>query len=494
MSIQLSPAGSTVVRNYRHAARIFTDDNMRLSPKYGFMFYVEFDFNPLITNVSNTAAQELGMIVKSVNLPKYTIDTKIRNAYNRKNISQHKINYDAVNISFHDDQADNVRNFWYDYYSFFYRDSDYADATYQGTHKYQSRPSFDWGYTPRPTIGYNNANSNQPYQYIQAVRIYSLYQKNFSEYELINPTISAFKHGEHANSENGSLLEHQMTLQFESVKYYTGYVTENTVGGYIDLHYDRTPSPIAPPGGVDIVDDGHGGYTKAPDIITDLAGVNPLYGAVNNMPALTSFSNFSGAFASKIANATALGAAGGVNIGGFTIPSIGGLSAGLTNSTVLKQQLTATAAGLAGTAAASLANGVLSGVTRALGTQGTAIVGLAAQAIANPSAALATVQNMAIKWATQQATALVNQGVSYILYGADLKGGLVGAIGTGLGKLNTALAFNNASTFTGGINNIGAAISTAFGDLGRNATIAGDFALNAPAGMSFDTFANGYFE
>ncbi|CAB5214419.1 hypothetical protein UFOVP190_108 [uncultured Caudovirales phage] len=479
MSIQLSPAGSTVVRNYRHAARIFTDDNMRLSPKYGFMFYVEFDFNPLITNVSNTAAQELGMIVKSVNLPKYTIDTKIRNAYNRKNISQHKINYDAVNISFHDDQADNVRNFWYDYYSFFYRDSDYADATYQGTHKYQSRPSFDWGYTPRPTIGYNNANSNQPYQYIQAVRIYSLYQKNFSEYELINPTISAFKHGEHANGENGSLLEHQMTLQFESVKYYTGYVTENTVGGYIDLHYDRTPSPLAPPGGVDLVDDGRGGYSKATDTITDLAGVNPLYGAVNNMPALTSFSNFSGAFASKIANATALGAAGGVNIGGFTIPSIGGLSAGLTNSTILKQQLTATAAGLAGTAAASLANGVLSGVTRALGTQGTAIVGLAAQAIANPSAALATVQNMAIKWATQQATALVNQGVSYVLYGSDGKGGLVGAIGTGIGQINTALAFNGYSSLSAGISGTIGGFASDLGEVWSNGTNFGVWSTTA---------------
>ena len=112
----LQPNPTTTLRRYQHASRIFVDGNYRLSPKYGFLYYVEFDFNPLITNVSNTAAQEMGMIVKSVGLPKYTIDTKVHNAYNRKNIVQNAIKYDPINIIFHDDQADTVRNFWYDYY------------------------------------------------------------------------------------------------------------------------------------------------------------------------------------------------------------------------------------------------------------------------------------------------------------------------------------------------------------------------------------------
>ena len=42
-----------ILRDYKHAARIFTDSQFRLSPKYGFLFYVEFDFNPLISTVSN---------------------------------------------------------------------------------------------------------------------------------------------------------------------------------------------------------------------------------------------------------------------------------------------------------------------------------------------------------------------------------------------------------------------------------------------------------
>ena len=80
--------GTVTVRDYRHAARIFTDADYRLSPKYGFLFYVEFDFNPLITNISNTSSQEMGMIVKTVSLPKFTMDVKTHNAYNRKNYVQ----------------------------------------------------------------------------------------------------------------------------------------------------------------------------------------------------------------------------------------------------------------------------------------------------------------------------------------------------------------------------------------------------------------------
>jgi hypothetical protein len=467
----LTPAGTTTLRSYRHAARIFVDDNFRLSPKYGFLFYVEFDFNPLITNVSNTAAQELGMIVKKVVLPKYTLDVKVLNAYNRKNIVQNKIGYDPITITFHDDQSDNVRNFWYDYYSFFYRDSDYADATYGGVHKYQSRPSFDWGYSPRPTVGYNNANGNQPYQYIQAIRIYSLYQKNFSEYELINPIISSFSHGEHANTGDAALVEHTMVVNFETVKYYTGYTTADTVGGYIDLHYDNTPSPIAPKDGVNLVDNGQGGYTNAPDTITDLAGTNPLYGINNIATPFFNIGSFGTSFGSTLGAATALSAGAGVNIGGFTIPSLGSLTSGLNNGVVLRNQIAAAAAGLAGSAAGTLANGVLSGVTQGLGANGTAIVGLAAQAIANPSAALAMVEQMALKYATAQASALVGQGVNYILTGPDGKGGLIGTISTNINSALTTLnqtagtVFGEGLTFTQGF---GQSWSNLFNGFGFN--------------------------
>jgi len=405
-----------VLSDYRHAARIFTDDNFRLSPKYGFLFYVEFDFNPLITNISNLAAQELGMIVKSVGLPKYTVDTKVHNAYNRVNIVQNKIKYDPVNIVFHDDQADNVRNFWYDYYSYFFRDPDYADATYNAPHKYQSRPSFDWGYSPRPAVGYNTSLANQPYQYIQAIRIYSLYQKSFSEYELINPTITSFKHGDHVNGEN-NLLTHEMSVQFETVKYHTGFVTDNNVGGFIDLHYDRVTSPLlADPDMAKIITTGEGGIAFAPDTIDDLANfstsVNP-YLRSDQALAQTSMIG-AGSYGLDFRSTTLLAAGTVTTNGGFSIPSFGSLAQGATNSASIGQQLQAAGVGLANRSTTTLVNGVIGGVAKGLGSNGRSIVGLAAQAIANPSAALATVKNMATQYAMAYVNKTVNSAVTAV--------------------------------------------------------------------------------
>lgn len=400
--------GTEILRNYQHASRIFVDGNYRLSPKYGFLFYVEFDFNPLITNVSNTAAQELGMIVKSVTLPKFTIDTKVHNAYNRKNIVQNKINYDPVNIVFHDDQADNVRNFWYDYYSFFFRDSDFADSTYGIIHKYQERPSFGWGYTPRPIGSYNWSTAYQNYQYIQSIRIFSLYQKNFSEYQLVNPIITNFKHGDHSNGDN-NLLEHQMTLQFETVKYRTGYTTENTVGGYIDLHYDNTASPIAPSIGTDIIENDQGGVSRVPDTITDLANQNLMTdgGSVLPTPSSGALASVNSA-ATTAGTSTTLASGSPTNPGGFTLPYLGSVTGAVSFGAIASQQLNSAAVSLAASTGSTLAGSVIGGITSGLGQNGTALVGLATSAISNPSGTLNTIQNMAIKFVTGAATTVIN--------------------------------------------------------------------------------------
>lgn len=404
----LTPAdGTPALRDYRHAARIFIDDNYRLSPKYGFLFYVEFVFNPDISLVSNDSRRELGMIVKSCSLPKFSIDTKVHNAYNRKNIVTNKINYDPVSITFHDDQADNVKNFWYDYYSFFFRDPDYADSTYNAAHKYQSRSSFDWGYTPRPTVN----SGVQPYQYIQSIKIYSLYQKNFSEYQLINPTITSFKHGDHQNGDN-NLLEHQMTVQFETVKYLTGYTTNNTAGGFVDLHYDNTASPIAPADGVNLVDNGMGGYSIAPDTVTDMASSTVLVKSdvgIALTPINTGINSIGSAFGTAFSSATSFAAAGaGSSYGGFTIPTLGSLTQGVTNGAILAQQAKASAVNLAGSIANNAANGVIGGLTAGLGQNGGAIVNLVAAAIQNPQALMATATNMAAAYAMQEVGAKIS--------------------------------------------------------------------------------------
>jgi hypothetical protein len=209
----------TNIKDYQHASRIFIDDNYRLAPKYAFLFHVAFDLNTELSRLPRDQILEMGMLVKSVNLPKFTVDTKTLNAYNRPNIVQNKLKYDSVTITFHDDSAEVIRDFWYDYYSYYYRDSDYTLPVYQQAHKYNQRQKQDWGYKP---ARYGSTASALE-RMIRGIRLYSLHQRRFTEYILVNPTITAFQHGAHQNGQN-ELLENQMTVSFETVIYGGGWV------------------------------------------------------------------------------------------------------------------------------------------------------------------------------------------------------------------------------------------------------------------------------
>jgi hypothetical protein len=140
------------LRDYRHAHNLFwsgqiPDGQKGLMPKNGFLFHVVFDLNKNIPRESSLA--ELGLMVKSVTLPKFTVDLKLQNAYNRVNYTQTKIKYDPVSISFHDDSSNVVRDFWFSYFNYYYRDSDYSEPLYQIKHKYNERSAVNWGYTPK---------------------------------------------------------------------------------------------------------------------------------------------------------------------------------------------------------------------------------------------------------------------------------------------------------------------------------------------------------
>jgi hypothetical protein len=333
---------SHTMRSYQHASRIYIDNNYRLSPKYGFLFYVEFDLNPAITQMSSTTIKELGMIVKSVGLPKFTIDNKIQNAYNRVNVVQTKIKYDPISINFHDDQGDVVRSFWYDYYSFFYRDSDYTDSLYSQQTKYTARPAVDWGYGPRPVPSYTSGSVPEQYQYIQAIRIYSLYQKNFSEYTLLNPTITSFKHGDHDNAQN-EIMHHEMTIAYEAVKYETGYTTAGNAGGFYDLHYDNKTSPIARNVGANTIVNGAGQPAQAPSAVFDLANNNVHPGDIANNP-LNTIAGFGSSLAGGLLNN--ITGQIGTQLGGLVSGALGGGLSGLTGGVGLSGLMSSGVSGL----------------------------------------------------------------------------------------------------------------------------------------------------
>lgn len=242
---------------YEHATKLYIADAHKLAPKNKYLYYVSINigvgaqtasklFDSLtgggggVTSLSLIQQYEAGMLVKSVDLPKFAMDVKTLNSYNKKNIVQTAIKYEPISIMFHDDSADIVTRLWNDYYTYYYRDSDYSKESYQQHHintgVYAGRTDDRWGYTIR------NAGLEP---FLRNIQIFSLHNKRFTEYLLVNPYITAWRHGTHSAEAGNDVMENQMTVMYETVKYRTGTVNAIDVNGFGTLHYDNTASPIS---------------------------------------------------------------------------------------------------------------------------------------------------------------------------------------------------------------------------------------------------------
>ena len=377
------------VKDFQHANKLFVGDNFRLAPKQGHLYHVFFDLDATLTRIATSQQIEAGMLVKSVELPKFTFDVKTLNSYNKPTLVQNKVKYESLNISFHDDHADVIRNLWFDYYHHYYRDADlgYADKaggpnpTYFASTKYGIREKNNYGYSPR---NYSVGTGGAIPQYIRAIRIYSLHQKRFSEYTLINPIITAFKHGQHQSGSN-ELMSHDMTISYEFVLYAAGNVSKNTVKGFADIHYDTSPSPLTPAGGGTTSILGPGGLVQTADeVISDLSQDPPDYAAAA-FKSLMGFKNLKNIDLKKAASAelSQIGTdllRGNNPLNRISIPSLGDLAGGA-----------ASAFGAAGAASGAAVGSVTSNgssvnTNKVAGIAGTILAGVGSAVIVNSKA------------------------------------------------------------------------------------------------------------
>jgi len=291
-----NPPGNGL-RDYRHAAKTFGTGggpqgggSYDLVPRNKFLFYVYFNLNtniPAVANlISGGKSSVIGLMVKTAQLPGYTIDVATMNQYNRKRLVQTKINYNPAQIVFNDDHSDLIRNMWYQYYQYYYSDPTYA----YGNTPNQSgtlgqidtlMSGFSYGandtYTPSRVIqhwglsgqGYTNpslqslatslltgpASGVEPF--FRDITIYGMAQKSYAQYTMINPLISEWTHDTYDYSQGNQVVTHTMTIRYENVKYYSGDIggaqPSEPVTGFADpAHYDTQTSAIAVPGSTGI--------------------------------------------------------------------------------------------------------------------------------------------------------------------------------------------------------------------------------------------------
>ena len=109
----LTPKG--VVADWRHATRLFVDNQYRLAPRTKFLFYVRFEIDKTVLSsptFTNKHADEIGYLIKSTDLPKYKFETVTKNQYNRKKIIYKNFGYEGIQMTFRDDSAGVMNALW----------------------------------------------------------------------------------------------------------------------------------------------------------------------------------------------------------------------------------------------------------------------------------------------------------------------------------------------------------------------------------------------
>lgn len=264
------------LRDYTHASTFFLANSYEFVPRVKFLFHVYFNLNtdprtgiPALQQVFGINQSAIGMLVKTFQLPQYKVATDIMNQYNRKRLVQKKIEYEPIQVVMHDDGGDLTRTLWYNYFSYYYKDPTQpygnvpsvtgaagVDSARAAGFDYNYRDIYinerainDWGYIGESFNDGTNATTGKP-PFFRDITIYGFNQHKWISYVLINPLITAWSHDTYDYSQDGGIMQNTMTIQYETVKYYTGAVGDersdiNIQGFAAPGSYDQQISPLS---------------------------------------------------------------------------------------------------------------------------------------------------------------------------------------------------------------------------------------------------------
>lgn len=210
-------------------------------------------------------------LVKSVEMPSMKIDTTVMNQYNRKRLSQSRIDFEPIKMVFHDVADGKTLKFWDMYYRYYFDDGNEPGRNQnkqnQSNNKKYSFERFVKNITPSinkdilslpssvknlfsggpnrssqlPTntlgvkasmqnivsealnnhhFGFNLPQVQNVRNLIQSIDIYQVHGGRFNQVTLVNPRISAFAHDKLDYAGNDRTLELTFTFEYEYA-YYT---------------------------------------------------------------------------------------------------------------------------------------------------------------------------------------------------------------------------------------------------------------------------------
>ena len=242
-------AGLPGMKDYRHASRLYIDDNYKLLPKQKFLFHVVFNLDEevAVDKFSQNERYELNMLVKSCDLPKYDMSVEEKIQYNKKMYNATRIVYDPVNITFHDDHADTVNAFWKKYYE--YNIADSVNMNNDLTISNTKDDYYLYGDARKTTkFGLDTPKARKK-PYIRGIEIFVLHKQRFTSMTLVNPVIGSFSHDSLDQADGTGIMANTMQILYETVIYKSGIVNRNSVPGFATVRYDNEPSPLTVLGG-----------------------------------------------------------------------------------------------------------------------------------------------------------------------------------------------------------------------------------------------------
>lgn len=232
---------STHLRDARHAQQIYNQSNFAFAPKVKHMYHVRFEPNAEVgsNSTSNTFRfqKELGVLVKSADLPSFRASVENKQQYNRKKNVQTRLDYQDCRITFHDDNTGVTRALLEEYYRYYFVDANKITGGPNGA--FEPRDKY---FGRVPNYGLNNNKKNPFFDYIT---IYQLSRREWVAYTLVNPLLTSWDHGNVA-SEGSEFNENSISVAYEGVQYSSGSTNfEPPVGfGDADTGYDVEPSPL----------------------------------------------------------------------------------------------------------------------------------------------------------------------------------------------------------------------------------------------------------
>ena len=241
------------MKDYRHANRLFTDDDFKLLPKQKFLFYCVIRTNEGVSMENFTEAERmhLNMLCKTVELPRFGMNVEEKIQYNKKVYPMTRIQYEPVNITFHDDHADTVTAFWKKYYEHYIAD---ARGMTQENMSQLTKDSYfdgpDKAQTGTTKWGLDTAVQRRK-PYLENIEIFMFHRQRFTSMLLINPVIGSFNHDTLDVADGAGVMASTMQVLYESVIYSSGTIRESgkKIVGFTELHYDHEPSPLSVLGG-----------------------------------------------------------------------------------------------------------------------------------------------------------------------------------------------------------------------------------------------------